>query len=141
MDILVYVSVVQQGLEPAQLQAILAGARRHNGQSGITGVLLKYAGHFIQAIEGPPDALDECYARICADPRHHDVTLLQRRPVVERHFPGWSMREVAVAGEGDRVVEGFFTRLVAGRADADVEHALALLRALALREPGAAAPA
>lgn len=129
----IYISTVSEGLDEAGVDAILASARRNNVARGLTGMLLQYAGHFVQALEGPREALQEVYDRICADPRHQEVTLLEQAPIEARRFGDWAMHRVAVKPGDEPAVDAFFRRLVGRREAADIGHLLQLLQALARR--------
>lgn len=87
----IYVSSSRGMLSAADLDRILDQARRNNARDGITGMLLYADGSFIQAVEGPPAAVDTLLARLRADPRHSDLHFLARYEVAERQFPDWSM--------------------------------------------------
>lgn len=71
--------------------SILATARRHNREHGITGVLCQGQGLYLQVLEGERDAIHRVYARIVADRRHHDVVMLHLEEIGARRFGGWSM--------------------------------------------------
>lgn len=129
----VYISAVRDGLAEAEVDAILASAHRNNGDRGLTGVLLQYAGHFVQALEGPWVPLQEIVERIAADPRHHDVAVLEQGPIATRRFGDWAMRRIAVGPGEEPAVDAFFRRLVAQRGAADTGHLVQLLQALARR--------
>ncbi len=73
------------------LAGILSAARRNNPREGITGALICRHDIYLQLIEGPAEAIDALYARICADDRHFDVRLLLDEPAGERLFPNWAM--------------------------------------------------
>jgi hypothetical protein len=73
------------------LVALLEESRRNNHAAGLTGMLLYADGHFIQTLEGPPEAVDTTYRRISLDPRHRDVIVALRDDVTERMFGEWSM--------------------------------------------------
>ncbi|MEP9402135.1 BLUF domain-containing protein [Sphingomonas sp. VNH70] len=75
----------------ADTDAILQQSRHNNAVDGITGLLWVHGGRFLQVLEGPEDSVAETYARIAADPRHHDVRILSDRPVGTREFGYWSM--------------------------------------------------
>lgn len=87
---LVYVSSLQ-GEDESHIGAILQSCVARNAKNGITGMLLYSQGSFMQVLEGDATAVRETYDRICADPRHHLITLLVEEPVDERHFAAWSM--------------------------------------------------
>jgi len=58
---------------------------------GVTGILLYRGGNFIQALEGPDDAVEATYQRIRRDPRHYGVYVLVDEPLDQRRFESWSM--------------------------------------------------
>lgn len=88
---LIYVSCADHQMSDAELQEILAQAVARNKESGVTGMLLYSDGGFIQVLEGPSDAVDEIYARICGDRRHHSILRLCTDPIEQRDFAGWNM--------------------------------------------------
>lgn len=88
---IVYVSSAPRLLTPETLDSILAESRRNNERSGITGMLLYADGNFIQAIEGPEEAIDSLLNRLRGDPRHRNLTIIARYPIEDRQFPNWSM--------------------------------------------------
>lgn len=96
METLVYASAAADAAP--DIKDILAVARRNNARNGLTGLLLFAEGNFIQALEGPGDALDATYKRILKDPRHKLIIELYRAPLERRNFPDWSM--------GARTIEG-----------------------------------
>ncbi len=70
---------------------ILQRSRHNNAVDGITGLLWHDDGMFLQVLEGPETSVAATYARIAADPRHHDLMILSDRPVDAREFGYWSM--------------------------------------------------
>lgn len=79
------------GFDNGTLASILMNARRYNRENGITGALICRQDMYLQLIEGPDDAIDTLYERICADDRHTEVTLEASGPVTQRMFPDWAM--------------------------------------------------
>nr|WP_316653560.1 BLUF domain-containing protein [uncultured Gellertiella sp.] len=75
----------------AEIDSILASARRNNPSRGITGALLFNAGCFAQILEGTLDAIEATFERIQQDERHGDVSLLALQPIAARSFPNWAM--------------------------------------------------
>lgn len=73
------------------LAGILSVSRRNNPRLGITGALICRQDLYLQLIEGPADAIDALYARICEDDRHANVELLLSEDMGERMFPNWAM--------------------------------------------------
>ena len=79
--------------------SILATARRHNREHGITGVLGQGQGLYLQVLEGERDAVHRLYARIVVDRRHHDVVMLQLEEIGARRFAAWSMALVELSDQ------------------------------------------
>ncbi|HTU13043.1 MAG TPA: BLUF domain-containing protein [Allosphingosinicella sp.] len=88
---LVYISTAREPITSALLDDILDSARRNNDRDGITGLLVAGARRFLQALEGPEQAVLDTYARIKKDPRHHALVLLTGRGVEGRAFGDWAM--------------------------------------------------
>lgn len=88
---LVYVSTARAELSQPELRRILAASARNNVPVEVTGMLLYSGGCFMQVLEGEEAAVDGVYGRIAADPRHKDVTVLERAPIEARSFPTWTM--------------------------------------------------
>ena len=87
-----YVSRFARPMSPADVQAIVEAAQRHNATFGVTGMLLAFGEVFMQVIEGPTEAVRALFGRIVADPRHRDVILIRSQRVDRAIFAGWSMR-------------------------------------------------
>ncbi len=98
-----------------QLRALLDGARIRNAHLGITGALMLHDGCFAQVLEGDREELSSLFASISADPRHCNVTLLQRGPITERAFMDFGMRHIetdeTMPPPGVIAVENLFLRL------------------------------
>jgi hypothetical protein len=54
-------------------------------------LLLYHEGSFLQTLEGDEHVLENLYAKICQDKRHHRLVALLRRQVDARHFDQWQM--------------------------------------------------
>lgn len=80
------------------LDSILAVSKRNNGIDGITGILLCDGRSYLQVLEGPQDSVTTTYERICADPRHSDITIISDQLIDQRDFAYWSM-EVREPGQ------------------------------------------
>lgn len=87
----IYTSSAQDRPDGEALKRILAQSRRNNAPLEITGMLLHTAGSYFQILEGAPEAVDQLFARISADPRHHRITTIIREPIPRRSFPDWTM--------------------------------------------------
>lgn len=109
---LVYISTAVDQPDSA---AILRQSRRNNSRDDITGLLYADGVRFLQALEGPEQAVETAYARIKADRRHKAPVILSRRTVADREFGHWQMAERAPGEEGDDFL-GRVERLTAGAA-------------------------
>jgi hypothetical protein len=79
---------------PEAIESILAQARQHNPENGITGILCYGGGIFLQAIEGGRMQVSDLFGTIMKDDRHKDVALLEYEEISQRRFGGWSMGTV-----------------------------------------------
>lgn len=68
------------------LEDMVAKANNKNEQSDVTGILLFDGLHFFQLLEGPRDAVQGIYHRICADARHHNLVELMHDYAPARRF-------------------------------------------------------
>ncbi len=92
---LVYCSRAAAPVGDADVDRIIASARRHNPRLGITGLLVFGGGIFFQWLEGPRAQVERLMTTLRADTRHHAiVTLSQSEEVRERLFPEWDMELV-----------------------------------------------
>jgi len=73
------------------VQDILKSAQRNNPAFGITGVLIRGGGLFMQVLEGPEPAVLRLYVKILDDRRHADCQILHISPANDRIFEKWSM--------------------------------------------------
>ena len=94
---LTYTSLARLDLEASDLEAIHRTAREVNALEGITGLLIFNGTHFLQIVEGAPNAIDDLIERLRRDPRHNGVEVRDEREVAERSFPDWSMELVRVS--------------------------------------------
>ena len=81
------------GFDAAMLNGILSDARRLNPPNDVTGALICRADLYLQLLEGPKPAVEATFARIARDDRHLDVQCLVNRPITQRLFPDWAMRD------------------------------------------------
>ncbi|MFQ3595167.1 MAG: BLUF domain-containing protein [Sphingomonadaceae bacterium] len=75
----------------AEVDRIVAIAARRNAARDITGALMLVGDRFVQALEGPADAVEDLFEEICSDLRHRQVQLLEFTQADERQFAGWGM--------------------------------------------------
>ena len=97
MKSLTYTSLARLDLDAADIEAIHRTAREVNALEGITGLLIFNGTHFLQIIEGAPNAIDELVEKLRRDPRHSGLEVRDERTIEERSFPDWSMELVRVS--------------------------------------------
>ena len=115
-----------------QVNEIVRLSQARNSDAGLTGALLLTRGMFIQALEGPPPAIEATFERICCDLRHRRVELLELVQAEDRVFGEWSMARISV----DQRVERLFSclpntgeqSLESASAQATIQLMLTLLR-------------
>ena len=88
---LIYVSTAQDGVDLNEFKRILLQAQTSNHRRDLTGMLAFNSKIFLQALEGARDQVNDLYARLMRDPRHHTVTMLSYKEIEERHWSNWSM--------------------------------------------------
>lgn len=74
-----------------ELLVLLNECRQSNNKDGITGMMLYCGDSFIQVLEGNTEEVDSLFKTIKKDPRHNNVTVLERKQISERKFADWSM--------------------------------------------------
>jgi len=72
---IVYSSTQPHGLSQAALVALAAAAAAYNAAHGITGQLLHMPPYCLHVLEGPAEPVENLFAAIQADPRHHGLRL------------------------------------------------------------------
>lgn len=88
---LLYISTARHPFTQPELDAVLRVSRRNNAAVDVTGLLIAGGRRFLQALEGPADAVQTTFERIAQDPRHYAIVELVREGVDTRQFPNWSM--------------------------------------------------
>ncbi|OWY40111.1 blue light sensor protein [Xenophilus sp. AP218F] len=91
---LTYCSYAKKTIDSELMSDILAAARKHNPEQGITGLLCVSHNIFVQTLEGSRQQVNQLYQKLAKDSRHHSLTLLDYREVEQRRFANWSMAEV-----------------------------------------------
>lgn len=111
---LIYISTARSELSASELDGILRASRRNNAAVGVTGLLIVGGRRFLQALEGPADAVLHTYDRIKADARHFAAVTLDNRPISLRGFPRWAMgHQPSRALRGDGSVADDVAALIA----------------------------
>lgn len=93
---LVYTSHAALDFDERQLVSLHRAACVLNVLDGITGLLVFNGTHFLQWIEGPPQAIDYLVERLRRDPRHTHFEICDERLADERLFVDWSMELIRV---------------------------------------------
>ncbi len=88
---LVYISQTVKPFSTDELMALLRECRRGNAKKDISGVLLYHNECFIQVLEGKEEDVNQTFAVIKKDPRHKNITELERKYITERQFKDWNM--------------------------------------------------
>jgi len=94
---LTYTSLARLDLTADDIEAIHRTARDLNALEGVTGLLIFNGTHFLQIIEGMPQAIDDLVERLRRDPRHSGLEIRDQHEAKERGFPDWTMELVRVS--------------------------------------------
>ena len=127
---LVYISAANQEFTELELQELLEKARLNNESLSVSGMLLYHQGSFIQALEGPKDAVESLYNKISEDKRHTETRVLFRGELEERDFDSWSMGFYRSSQTAKENLEGFHQFLKSGFKRKDDEDPSAARKAL-----------
>lgn len=103
---LTYISTARPTLILADVEQILQTSRRNNERALVTGLLIFDGKRFLQALEGPLEAVEATFSRIALDQRHRALVRLSSRHSEVREFGNWSMGSHLagrVVGRGDLV--------------------------------------
>ncbi|NJC42698.1 hypothetical protein GGQ87_002993 [Brevundimonas alba] len=105
MERLVYRSRALWPDPETAMDDILRDSLWNNARGRITGALGFSGRTYVQLLEGPTASLDDLLAKLAADPRHTDLTILVRAPVSGRLVPGWTMARADLAAASPRVTD------------------------------------
>ena len=108
---LTYTSLARLDLDTSDLEQIHRTARELNALDGVTGLLVFNGTHFLQIIEGAPNAIDELVERLRRDPRHSGLEVRDERIVDRLSFADWSMELVKVSASYFEAKEAVADRL------------------------------
>ncbi len=126
----IYVSVVDPGLEREEIHALVEVARAHNVRDGLTGALIYNGQNFMQLLEGPVAKVEACLARIRADRRHCGMIEIRRRLIEEREFADFSMHYSPLFRETGTEIQRIYA---SGRLDPQDERLMINFLALGRR--------
>ena len=104
---LIYCSrqLLTRGDEDEQLGAIIRASIRNNREASLTGLLLLHGDYFVQALEGPLEAVLTTYGRIGDDPRHEATKVLSAGPAPTREFSNWNMCARRITPADDAILD------------------------------------
>lgn len=91
---IIYRSKKRRSLSQEKIQDILLTALSHNSAHHISGILIYDDTSFVQVIEGEKNEIYHLMERILVDPRHSNISILQRKQIVNREFLDWTMQAV-----------------------------------------------
>lgn len=121
-------------IPPADLQdeigQIIQASIRRNREVAITGLLLVHDGWFLQALEGPAEAVLTTYGRICGDRRHSDAKVIHAGPAEARSFADWNMCARSITPADDAILDTLRIRSRFEPQDLGPRAALRLLQAV-----------
>lgn len=118
---IVYISTARAPIGDSLCRDILRSSRANNRRADVTGLLVAGRRRFLQALEGPTDAVRATFARIIADPRHYACVVLSERYLDSRQFGEWAMGFAAGGSEDSHTDLGqVVATLVAGLEDASM---------------------
>lgn len=88
-----------------EIGQIIQTSIRRNREVAITGLLLAHDGWFLQALEGPAEAVLTTYGRICDDPRHSAAKVIEAGPAPARLFADWNMCARRITPADDAILD------------------------------------
>lgn len=126
---LIYAS--SECLDPDEgLGGIIRSSIRNNRAVSITGLLLFHNGWFLQALEGPAEAVMTTYGRIARDGRHFDCRIISAGPADAREFGDWNMCARRLSPADDAILDALHQRETFAPAKLTGPAALRLLKAV-----------
>jgi hypothetical protein len=100
---LIYKSRCNGTLNWESVTEILSKCRTNNERHNITGVLLATSSHFLQALEGRYEDVNDTFMRIVNDEQHSDIQLVSFTVIDARLFAGWGMRGIGVMNFNEEI--------------------------------------
>ncbi len=89
---LVYVSTATDPLAEDELLDIERIAIKNNAKLGVTGLLTYCDSKFMQFLEGKKVHVQEIFAKIIGDSRHHSIDVIRQGMIPKHQFIGWQMK-------------------------------------------------
>ena len=130
---LIYISRSRLAMpaQASEIDRIVAGSVARHAMLGIRGALIFTERHFAHLIEGPSASIDELMEDVMADPRHEQVTIIDRRPIGGYRFPDWTLAYWGDSGYMDEQVARVLEKVGGVRQAHRTEHLSKLIQKLA----------
>lgn len=113
-----------------EIDGLIRASIRNNREVAITGLLLVHDGWFVQALEGPAEAVMTTYRRIVDDPRHTAARVIHAGPAEARAFGDWNMCARRFSKADDAILDTLGQRAAFDPATMSPAAALRLLKAV-----------
>lgn len=97
---LIYKSTYKKSLTPEWFRNIEEVSQKNNEKLGITGFLVGNKSGFMQVLEGDEEKVNRVFQSICRDRRHENIEIISYGRILQREFPDWSMKCVALGMVG-----------------------------------------
>jgi hypothetical protein len=114
----------------AEIDSLIRASIRNNRAVAVTGLLLVHDGWFLQALEGPAEAVMTTYRRIVDDPRHDQARVIAAGPATAREFADWNMCARRFSEADDAILDTLSQRAAFDPAQLTDRSALRLLKAV-----------
>ena len=88
---LIYVSrrMSERIVAKAEMDELIAHWSERNARRRVRGALLVTSHHIAQILEGPEEEVDRLLIEIRQEPRHEDLTVIERKPIDGYRFTDW----------------------------------------------------
>jgi hypothetical protein len=113
-----------------EIADLIRASIRNNRAVSVTGLLLVHDGWFVQALEGPAQAVAATYDRICNDARHTHCKVLAAGLAEAREFGDWNMCARSFSAADDEILDTLGQRQAFEPGRLDGRGALRLLKAV-----------
>lgn len=130
---LIYASRQQLDItQPPQysIDSIIRVSIINNRQVDVSGLLLVQGAWFLQALEGPAEAVMTTYGRIINDPRHSGAKILSAGPAASRAFGDWNMCARHMAPSDAAIIDALGQRAAFDPGQLDGRSTLNLLKSV-----------
>lgn len=92
---LIYRSIATNSeMRNEEIAVLTDKAAKNNREAGITGLLILTGDQFLQVLEGESGKVNALFQKICQDPRHREIELIEYEEPADSYFDDWNMRLV-----------------------------------------------